>query len=62
MKAEIINYGYVENGIPQWWAFDCKNKVPGIEHKNDGTILYSGYTVNELRELAIEAIERSYEP
>ena len=62
MKAEILNYGYVKNGVPYRWAFDCKNKVPGIERKNNGTILYGGYTVDELKELAIEAIGRSYEP
>jgi len=62
MKAKILNYGYVENGIPYRWAFNCKNKVAGIEHKDDGTILYGGYTVDELRELAIKAIGRSYEP
>ena len=62
MKAEILNYGYIENNIPYRFAFDCKNSVIGIEYRDDGTILYGGYTVDELRELAIEAIGKSYEP
>ena len=62
MKAEILNYGYIENGVPYRFAFDCKNSVNGIELKDDGTILYGGYTVDELKELAIKAIMRSYEP
>ena len=62
MKAKILNYGYIENGIPYCWGFDCKDRAVGIEHKNDGTILYGGYTVDELKELAIKAIGRSYEP
>ena len=47
MKAEILNYGYT---------------VPGIETQQDGTTLYRGYSVEELKDLAIKAIIESYEP
>lgn len=51
MKAKIISYGYVENGMPKRWGFDCLGKVAGIEYKSDGTVLYGGYTVDELNEI-----------
>lgn len=66
MKAKILQIGYVDRGedglvnIPKCWAFDCMNKVNGIETK-DGNVLYGGYTVQELKDIGIKAIARSNE-
>lgn len=60
MKGKILNIGYIdENNKPQRWAFDCLGTIPAQECTADGIILYAGYTILELKDIAIKAIAES---
>ena len=52
MKAKILRKGLVIGNEPMFWAFNCLETVPAVEVRADGTVLYGGYTVDELREIA----------
>lgn len=49
-KAVIKKIGFVIDGQPTGFVFDCCATIPGLEIK-DGQVLYGGYTVSELEEL-----------
>ncbi len=53
-KATIEKIGTVENGQPMGFVFVCKgeNAAAVINMQSDGSILWSGYTVEELKEIA----------
>ena len=51
MKANIIQIGRVENRNPVNWSFDSYTKIPALDVSGKG-ILYYGYTVEELEEIA----------
>jgi len=49
MKAKITKVGYMVDGEPKGFEFDCMNGAIGFEILTyDGSILYGGYTVEEL--------------
>ena len=52
VKAEILNKGIVVGNELMYWGFDCKEIVPAIEIKDDGTILCAGYTIEELKAIS----------
>jgi hypothetical protein len=55
VKAEITKIGFVaEDGTLQGFCFDCKGEVPGIEVKEDGEVLYGGWTGDELKRMILE--------
>lgn len=55
IKADIVAVGYIdENGAPRDFAFDCKNRVAAIEIQEDGSLLYGGYTVDELKTISTQ--------
>jgi len=51
MKAKIIMVGRVINGNPVNWSFDSYTNIPALNASGFG-ILYYGYTVKELEEIA----------
>lgn len=52
-KGEIVKIGTVDGkGNLHDWEFDCHGYVPGIEVMEEGSVLYAGWTVEELREKA----------
>ncbi len=49
MKGEIISIGTIdENDHPKDWVFNGLGKVPMIEITEDDTLLWCGYTLEEL--------------
>ena len=53
MKATVIKIGSIDdNNQPLGFSLDCRRVVPGIEVKESGEILYGGWTVKELAEMA----------
>ena len=53
-KAEIMQIGTIdENGQPHGWAFDCNGDPTklGINTQEDGSTIYAGWTVEELRSI-----------
>lgn len=53
-KAEIVIIGtFNDEGQPVGWHFDHSEvpKTPAFDIQDDGSIIYSGYTVDELREI-----------
>lgn len=53
IKAEITQIGTIdENNEPDGWIFDLKTGANGLTMLEDGSILYGGYTVDELRSIA----------
>lgn len=54
-KAEIVTIGtFNEDGQPVGWTFNHANAgdTPAFDIQDDGSIIYAGYTVSELREIA----------
>jgi len=51
MRAAIIHVGRIENGSPVDWSFDSYTNIPALSVSGLG-ILYYGYTVNELEDIA----------
>lgn len=49
-KATILYIGFIDpfTKIPHGWGFDLRHAVPAFEILDDTTILYGGYTVDEL--------------
>ena len=53
VKADIITIGAIDDtGNIHDFLFDCKGCVTGIEVCVDGSILYGGWTAEELRRMA----------
>jgi hypothetical protein len=52
MKAKIVTVGIIQDDVPIGWCFDCMNKVPMVQVFNDGSILYAGYSIDELSEIS----------
>ncbi len=51
-KATIVKIGTFENGEPMDFIFNGEGQnVIGIDIQPDGSILYYGYTVEELKEI-----------
>ncbi len=50
-RGKIITVGNIINGEPEGWLFDCKRKVPALEFKADGNVLYAGYSISELEKI-----------
>jgi hypothetical protein len=52
-KADIVTVGVVDDdGQPQGWVFDCSRcDVPMINVTKSG-VLWGGYSLDELREIA----------
>jgi hypothetical protein len=52
-KAIILKAGTVtpEGKLEGDWNFDCLGNIPGFSIK-ENEILYAGYTIEELREIA----------
>jgi len=54
LKAEILKVGFVDkDGMPRNWVFDCQFCIPGMTVFPDGSRLYAGYTVEELRKISL---------
>ena len=51
MRAAIIHVGRIEEGSPVDWSFDSYTDIPALSVSGLG-ILYYGYTVHELEEIA----------
>ena len=51
MKAKIIRIGKIVNGDPVDWSFDSYTNIPALNVSGEG-ILYYGYTVEELDNIA----------
>lgn len=51
MKAKIIRIGKIVNGDPVDWSFDSYTSIPALHASGEG-ILYYGYTVEELDDIA----------
>ncbi len=50
-KAEVVKIGYIEKGKPFGFTLDCKGTISGIEVLDDGTVLYGGWTEEELKSM-----------
>lgn len=52
--GRIDRVGFVVNGRPDSWAFDCRNDMmtPAINILETADILYAGYSVAQLREIS----------
>jgi hypothetical protein len=54
LKADILQVGFVDkDGTPQNWFFDCNAGVAAITICEDGSLLWGGYTVDELRQISL---------
>ena len=53
IKAEIVAVGSFDpvNGQPAGWTFDGHGQGIGVEWLEDGSILYGGYSVEELQQV-----------
>lgn len=54
VKGKIITVGYVINGQPENWAFDCEGKGAAVEITGDNQVFYAGYSVPELEKISKE--------
>ena len=54
-KGKILKIGYFDdNGNPLGWHFDCLGKdIPEIAISESGEVLWAGYSIEELREIAM---------
>ena len=53
-KGKILAVGYIINGIPANWQFDCLGKIPAVTITADKQIFYAGYSISELEEISKE--------
>ena len=53
-KGKIISVGYVINGVPENWQFDCLEEVPAVTISADNQIFYAGYSIAELEQISKE--------
>ncbi len=51
-KGKILSIGYVINSLPENWQFDCMGEVPAIIINASGSILYAGYSIQELKKIS----------
>ena len=53
-KATVVKVGVIIDGQPTGFEFDGRGEtVAAIEVKDDGQILYGGWTVDELEHLSL---------
>ena len=51
-KGTITHFGFIVDGKPKNWGFDCMGAVPVLGITADGEMLYAGYSVLELEQLS----------
>ena len=51
IKAKIVTIGTVDGNEPRGWTFDGLGRIPALAITPRG-LLYGGYTIDELREIA----------
>ena len=61
-RGDIWRIGTVDaDGIPHGWIFDGhKGSIPALEITPDGQCLYTGYTVEELRNISLDYLSQLY--
>ena len=57
-RAVITRVGFIINGEPENWGFDCMMEVPAIEITADGEMLMAGYSIQELKAISDEFYEK----